>query len=139
MRRGYILMEALIGGALVGTVLLGLFAHIGDARADSTRQARQMTAEQLALREVEELRALPFASVATNARVAGVSPTGDSRTITAGNGRYTIRRRVVDATEQVRTSGPLTMTYKNVEVTVSFPDRGAATRSITTRTRIYRE
>lgn len=139
MRRGYILLEALIGAALVATVLGGLLANIGEVSAESTRQAREMTAQQLALRELEELRALPFAAVATGARVAGVTPAGGVRTIPAGNGAYQMRRIVTPGTETVTTSSALTLTFRDVEVEVSFPDARVGRRSVFARSRIYQE
>ena len=140
MRRGYILLEAMIGAALVATVLITLLGHVGEVSAESTRQAREMTAQQLAIREIEELRALPFASITTGARVAGVTPSGAGvRTLQVGNSRYQIRRVVTPGTEIVTTSGPITVSFRNVEVEVSFPEARAGRRSVFARTRIYLE
>lgn len=128
MARGYILLEAVIGGALVGTVLIGLFGHIGDAQAESTRQARLITAEQLAMKEIEEQRIMPYNNVVTRAPYVA----------TTSLGRYTVSRTIVDATERVRTSTELNMSYKTVTVVVAFPDR-VGVRDVAVQTRIYRE
>jgi hypothetical protein len=128
MARGYILLEAVIGGALVGTVLIGLFGHIGDAQAESTRQARLITAEQLAMKEIEEQRIMPYSNVVTRAPYVA----------TTSSGRYTVSRTIVDATERVRTSTDLNMLYKTVTVVVAFPDR-TGVRDVAVQTRIYRE
>jgi type II secretory pathway pseudopilin PulG len=139
MQRGYILLEAMIGAALVATVLVSLLGHVGDVSAESTRQAREMTAQQLAIREMEELRALPFAAVTTAARVAGVTPSGNTRNLQVGNSRYQIRRVVTLGTETVRTSSTFDITFRDIEVEVSFPEARAGRRSVFARTRIYRE
>lgn len=137
MKRGYILLEAMIGGALLGTVLLALFGHIGDARAESTIQAREITAQQLLLREMEELRALPFPAVTSALNIAGVG--GGTRTVTVGNGRYRIQRVVSgDQTERVATAGNVDVVFRTITVTVSFPGR-RADETVTGITRIYRE
>lgn len=129
MKRGYILLEAVVGGALMSTVLIGLFGHVGDAQAESTRQARLITAEQLALREVEELRSLPYTALGSSTRTVSMS----------GNGSYTVARTVAaEASEIVKTSNNVTVRYRTVTVVVSFPDR-TGPRDITTQTRIYRE
>lgn len=129
MKRGYILLEAVVGGALMSTVLIALFGNIGDAQAESTRQARLITAEQLALREVEELRALPYTVLGSNTRTVGMP----------SNGSYTVVRTVApEATEVVKTSNNISIRYRTVTVAVSFPDR-TGRRDITTQTRIYRE
>lgn len=129
MKRGYILLEAVVGGALMSTVLIGLFGHIGDAQAESTRQARLITAEQLALREIEELRSLPYTVLANSTRTVSMP----------SNGSYRVARTVAnEATEIVKTSNNVTVRYRTVNVVVSFPDR-TGVRDITTQTRIYRE
>lgn len=141
MWRGYIMLEALIGGALVGAVLIGLFAAIGDARAEAIRQSRTMSAEQLIVRELEELRTHPFANVSTTLVVGGLGTSaiaGGERTVVLGNGRYTINRQVTPGTENVTTSVPLSLPFSDIVVTVSFPDR-QGTRSMSARTRLYRE
>jgi hypothetical protein len=128
MKRGYILMEAVVGGALMSTVLLSLFSSIGEAQAESTRQARLITAEQLALREVEDLRSLLYDSVGSSTRVEPLQ-----------NAKYTVTRTVApEATEVVRTSSNVTVQFRTVKVVVSFPDR-TGPRDVTTQTRIYRE
>ncbi len=128
MARGYILLEAVIGGALVGTVLIGLFGHLGDAQAESTRQARLIIAEQLAMKEIEEHRVMPYTNVLTRSPYFASTSTG----------KYTVTSTAVESTEQVRTSTPLNMVYKTVTVVVTFPDR-VGTRDVTVQTRIYRE
>ena len=129
MKRGYILLEAVVGGALMSTVLIGLFGHVGDAQAESTRQARLITAEQLALREVEELRSLPYSGLASSTRTVAMT----------SNGSFRVVRTVAnEASEIVKTSNNVTVRYRTVTVEVSFPDR-TGVRDITTQTRIYRE
>jgi hypothetical protein len=135
--RAYVMLEALVGGALLATVLLGLVGQIGEARAESTRQSRRITAQQLLMRELEELRALPFSVVSTNVAIDGIGA-GD-RVITVGNGRYRVQRVVsANQTETVQTSGSISVIYRTVTVTVSFPDR-VGNEQVTGVTRIYSE
>jgi type II secretory pathway pseudopilin PulG len=46
-KRGYVLLEAMVGAALVGTALLAAFSQVGVARADSIRQTREIVAQQI--------------------------------------------------------------------------------------------
>ncbi len=133
-QRGYILLEAMIGGALVSTVLLSLFGHVGEAQVESTRQSRMITAEQIALRDIEEVRSLPFGTAAnTSIRDRSVAVPMPN------NGSYLLERTVsAEQIEKVKTSQDVSIVYRDITVRVSFPDR-VGRRAVTTTTRMYRE
>jgi type II secretory pathway pseudopilin PulG len=55
--RGYVLLEAMVGAAMVGTALLAAFSQVGRARADSIRQTREIVAQQVVTQCLEFARA----------------------------------------------------------------------------------
>lgn len=105
--RGYVLLEAVIGGALSAAVLGAILTNIGDARSKSVVAAREATAAQLVFDKLEEKRAEGFAAVSAEnePRVVGLNmPYERITTVAAGT----------------QTVGTATLNVKTVTVSVTF-------------------
>jgi type II secretory pathway pseudopilin PulG len=55
-QRGYILLETVVSGAIVGVAMLGLLGQLGHARVAGIAFAREQTASRLAAVELEVAR-----------------------------------------------------------------------------------
>lgn len=66
--RGYLLLEAMVSGAIAAAGLGGALVAIGSARAQVSHNARQATATALVSSVVEEFRARDIDTIATGTR-----------------------------------------------------------------------
>lgn len=116
LRRGYIMLEALIGGGIVSVALATTFAIIAGARVDASAAIRRAEASALAIGTADRL----MASTST----AGQSPTAvGTRGLRVG---YTIVPNSAHAlsTPQLTSASPI----DRITVTVEFPtQRGTDT------------
>jgi hypothetical protein len=120
-RRGYMLLEVAIGGAVTAVILATVFNQLAAARVRSITAARDVTAAQLVTEKIEEMRQAAVPAAATET-VAGVS------------GTYT--RTVVVATG-TETMGATTLSYTDVAVTVSFPSNDGRNHTFSATLRRY--
>lgn len=67
-RRGYLLLEAMVSGAIAAAGLGGALVAIGTARAQVSHNARQATATALVSSVVEEFRARDIDTIAAGIR-----------------------------------------------------------------------
>lgn len=89
-RRGYLLLEAMVSGAIAAAGLGGALVAIGSARAQVSHNARQATATALVSSVVEEFRARDIDTIVAGTRHTARMPglVGGYRlttTVTAGN------------------------------------------------------
>jgi type II secretory pathway pseudopilin PulG len=127
--RGYLLIEVAIGGVMAGVIIASLLQNIGDANDRTTIAGRRETAAMLAEQAIEQARAEGLGlSVGSNVTIA----------VPAGlNGTYTRTRTVTSGTETLTSaSGNLTVNYREVTVTVTFPNASGA-KTVTMTSRIY--
>jgi hypothetical protein len=109
-RRGYVLLEALIGGALVAVVLGALYVQAGFAHTKIVAQARRTTAIHLAQTALEREIALGF----NRARPR------PEETVQAGGARYA---RTVTIGDESALGG---VRFKDVIVEVKYDINGDA-------------
>ena len=138
-RRGYILLEAMVGGAITFAALVGLFVQLGFAREQSIVLQRDATAREIAMREIENQRANGFGSASgcPSSAGAGTLSTSAWTPVTGLTGTYDMRIARLCATEQVTTAIPLFISHKLVTVTVRFPTAYSPPREVAVTTRIY--
>jgi len=127
-QRGYLLLEVMVGGVLAAAALGDLIIEIGAYGDRTSRAGRDVTAHLLAQQVLEQARATPIASL-----TAGTTTIAKPAQF---KGKYTITRVVTAGTE----TGPssTTITYRDVTVTVTFPQH-SGTRTTTINARIYDE
>lgn len=120
--RGYLLLEASVGGAMAAVVLFGMMSFIVSGRVQNTAASRMITANHLVNEALEQTR-------------AGATPA--TANLVAAGGRY---RRTVSTTACTETRGAFSLACSDVEVTVAFDvvDEGVTrTRSTTGTLRMY--
>jgi type II secretory pathway pseudopilin PulG len=124
---GWLLIEVTLGGVMASVALGALLVNVGDSMDKSVVVSRKLTAQMLAKQGIEEVRALatPQTSLA-NGTVTLTVPA-------SLRGSYTRTRTVTSGTT---TAAGLNMSFKDVTVTVTFPNR-ADTKSVSLQTRIY--
>lgn len=134
-RRGYLLMEVMIAGAMTAVIAAGVLNLILDARLRRIAAARDVVANQLVLDKLEELRNGPFPS--PHAEVTEVV-----------NG-YTRQWKVVDPGAEslsftsvvgpTATVASITLQCRDVTVTVKYLSNAFANpvRTTSATTRIY--
>lgn len=111
-RRGYLLIEVTVAAAITAVALVALLGQAGDGLALSTTAARDLTAQGLVNRGLEEARSLGFTGVV--AKSAAVVP--------GVNGEY--KRTVTVTPGTANLFGATTSNYKDVTVTITRPGRG---------------
>lgn len=133
-RRGYLLLEAAVGGAMVAVIIASILSSLAQAQTMSVIAGRDQTASQLVGEKLEERRALGFANVTAQA----------AATVTGVTGVYTRTTTVATCVEPIPAPGA-NVNCKDITVTVTFPvGRNAATGSGGIRTsqasaRVYEE
>jgi hypothetical protein len=106
--RAYVLLEALIGGALVAVVLGALYVQAGFAHTKIVAQARRTTATHLAQAALEREIALGFGRARPRAE----------ETVQAGGGRYA---RTVTVGNESNLDG---VRFKDIVVDVNYDING---------------
>jgi type II secretory pathway pseudopilin PulG len=81
-RRGYILLEVAIGGAMVAVLCATILSSLADARVQNVVAGRDAVAGQLALEKLEQQRALGYT-------LAGTANCLATETVTNQQGLYT--------------------------------------------------
>lgn len=114
--RGYLLLEAAIGGAMVAVIIGSLLTSLTQARTMSIIAARDQTATQLVNEKLDERRALGFDNVTAEAPAKVVGVTGN----------FTRETRVTTCTETVPAPGT-DIPCKDITVVVRFPVGANAT------------
>jgi hypothetical protein len=121
LRRGYMLLEVMIGGAMTAVVVMTVLTQIAQARAQNITTGRDVTAAQLVLEKMEEQRLASAWTAATE-------------TVASVNGMYTRTVAVAACTETV---GSLSLTCNDVTVTVTFPTNDGKVHSVAATIRVY--
>jgi type II secretory pathway pseudopilin PulG len=130
--RGYLLLEAAIGGAIVAVIIGGLLTSLSQAQTMSIISARDQTATQLVNEKLDERRALGFANVTAQTAAVVVGVTGE----------FTRQTTVTACTETVPAPGT-NIPCKDITVSVSFvaganASTGAGgTRTVQATARVY--
>jgi type II secretory pathway pseudopilin PulG len=150
--RAYVMLEAMIGAAVLGGALLVAYTNINDARVVSIQTMRQQMATELANRCIELARTKNFDSNFTGTnecqRTNG-SPVTTPLTEAAFRSQMNAVRGGVNfvarlyvepiAFETVTTSIPLPLNYRSLTAVVWYPNpkRTGQYISYSTTTRIY--
>ena len=127
-RRGYLLLEISIGGAMAAVVLFGMLSFVASGRSKNVAASRSITANQLVNEALDRTRAL------------GYPPAGEPLvTVEAAGGRY--RRTITtNSTGCPETRGTFSLPCTNVVATVAFDviDNGTVReKSMTAALRMY--
>ena len=134
-RRGYLLIEVLIGSALVAGALAGILELIGHGREQEIFVSRDFIATQLAEQGLEISRAEALKSATTLSSLGAGTTSIGTMTVPVGlQGTYTRTRIVVAGVDTIGASTGID--YRDVTVTVSYLTR-AGTRTVTSFTRVY--
>lgn len=128
--RGFLLVDTMIAGAIAAVVIAGVLSVLANARARNVAAARDVVASQLVLERLDQIRSLPFASIASEAAapVSGVT------------GSYT-RSATVSNTGSPETVGSFSLAFVDVTVTVTYRTTAAFDSKIRTSqatSRVYR-
>jgi type II secretory pathway pseudopilin PulG len=150
--RGYVLLESMIGAAVLGGALLAAYTNITDARVRSIATTRQQMATEVAMRCIELARAR-----SSNADFTGINEcdvrTGAPSTVTRSttsflgatnatrDGINFVSRLYIgsEQAETVTTSEPLPLHYRQITAVVWYPNPRKAGEYIpfSISTRIY--
>lgn len=122
--RGYLLLEAIIAGAIAAAGLGGAIVAIGSVRTEVTRNARQATATALVSGALEAQRARGFDAL--------VDASGRPQRVEGLQGLYQQEIEVVRGNERV---GAAVLEFAEVRVAVRCEGGGCAAQA---STRIYR-
>ena len=128
--RGYLILEALVGGVLAAGALMGLAVALGQLRLDSITAARDITAAHYVQRELERARALTYAGVA----VGTTGPTA----LTEAGGQYLLTVEVTGGTESTPPLFATPVDYRDVVATVTYRvNASRPERTTTASIRLY--
>ena len=132
--RGYILIEALIGSALVATAMIGVIDQVAGARAASIAQRRETAANQIVTASLETAR--DYWSYDALGAGAGANETV---IVHRGPGTYTRNVAITGHTEAVSLTGsPMNVDYLLMQVTVTYTVDGVL-HTVSGATRAYAE
>ena len=138
-RRGYLLLEAMVSGAIVAVGLMGIAVQLGAARDAEVRAERRGVAVALAKAAIDEKRALPFDRLVNGAVSDVVKAGGGSYTrrvdIRGGEDRLTIN--IVDPFGGPDHATNYGVPFKQVVVDISFGDRSPVI--VRLESRVYQE
>jgi hypothetical protein len=123
-RRGYLLLEVSIAGAISAAALVGLLSSSGNTLALSSSAARDLTARGLVQQGVEQVRARGFGGVSAHAATA----------VTSVKGAFT--REIAVTTGNETLFGSQSTAFKDVTVIVSHPV-GTTTKTYQATVRLY--
>ena len=146
-RRGYLLLEVMVGGVMAATVLGALMVSLVGARNTRVAASRDATASSLAAFVIERARSLQYDDAGDQLTLANLSQGGTAVLTTPGpdttifiapnlRGEYEVSVTLQPGTE-TSLSGE-TLAYKALTVEVSYELRGQI-RDVTASTRIYRD
>ena len=121
-RRGYVLMEVMMGGAMLAVLLTSVLMQLGEARGHTARAGRDAVSGRLVEAKLEELRDLGAAAAS-----------GSDAPVTQGT--YARSWTVSGAQTQV-VGDARTLTFRDVNVVVTYSFKGQA-RTSRAATRVY--
>lgn len=93
-RRGYLLLEVMVGGVMIAMIIAPLLSVVGQARVETILSARSSVAQSLAMQGAERAAGLDF----TLLTAANLPPT---QVITAQQGSYTRTFVLTSGTENL--------------------------------------
>jgi hypothetical protein len=128
VKRGYVLYEVMLGGALIALILATLMTQVADSRTKNVIAGRDTIAAMLVQQKMAQQRARGFADVGTGCAT--------ETTVAGQQGNY---ERVCTAGGAVaETINGIAVNYKDLSVTVNYTTSQSTTpRSITAVTRVY--
>lgn len=126
-RRGYILLEVMMGGALTALVIAGLLSSLADARVQNIIASRDAVAAALAQDMMEEARSRGFGNAATVCTGA-FAPVPNQQAL--------YRRRCTITAASSHTLNGVSVTFEKVDVVVEF-DTARGKRTAKASTRMY--
>ncbi len=126
-RRGYILLEVAVGGAMIAIAILGLMSSLADGRTRNVVGGRDVIAAQLALDKIEMQRARGFGDTGTNCALSELIHT---------QGVYTRNCTMASGPAYQRTMFGVTVNYEQVTVEVSY-ETSLGTRKVTLVSEVY--
>lgn len=126
-RRGYILLEVLMGGAMTALVVTGLLSSLADARVKNIIAGRDAVAAGLAQSMMEEVRSRGFGN-ATSLCTGAFAP--------VPNQQAAYRRRCTLAAAASHTLNTVTVTFEKVDIVIEF-DTVNGKRTAKASTRMY--
>ena len=128
-RRGFLLIDVMIAGAIAAVVIAGILTVIASARSANVAAARDVIAAQLVLEKIDQMRSEPFAALTT-----GTFSTENP--VAGATGRYqrvvTVSGIVTDTVVSGTSSNALS--GRNITVTVTYVSDAANIANNTTRT-----
>lgn len=129
--RGFLLIDVMIAGALAAVVIGSVLSVLANARSKNVAAARDVIATQLVLEKLDQVRSLPFGSLAGAA--------GTEATVPNVTGKYArVTAVTASANETVSSTA---MPFRDVTVTVTYTSDafgpGAGTRATQATTRVY--
>ena len=134
-KRGYLLIEIILGSAIVAGALGSILVLAGSAREKETFVARDFVATQLVEQGLEISRSEALSTPTTLTGLADGTISNGSMTVATGlQGTYARSRTVASGNDTVGAS--TTLAYKDVTVTVTYLTK-AGTRTTKGFTRIY--
>ena len=122
--RGFLLLDVMVGGALVALILATLLVILASARAKNVAASRDLVATQLVLEEIDRQRAASFANV----------PLLPASPVVTTSGTY-LRSASQPAAGNESIIG-FSLPFKDVMVKVTYESEGK-TRTSQATTRIY--
>jgi type II secretory pathway pseudopilin PulG len=136
-RRGYLLLEVLVGGVMAASVLGLLMVTMVTARNMRVRSSRRATAGSLVAQLTEKARSLQYDSASDALTVNNITGGAGSPYTVTLKGSYDVTVAVAPGTEPSPTSE--TLNFKDVTITVSFVAPGGLLDDVVGATRIYRD
>ena len=122
--RGFLLLDVMVGGALVALILATLLVILASARAKNVAASRDLVATQLVLEEIDRQRAASYANV----------PLFPASPVVTTSGTY-LRSASMPASDD-ESIGGFQLPFKDVMVKVTYQSEGK-TRTSQATTRIY--
>jgi type II secretory pathway pseudopilin PulG len=132
-RRGYLLIDIMIGGALAAVVIAGIMTVLSSARTRNVHATRDVVASQIVLDQLERCRAAGFAGVG-----GAKCPPGATNVV--NNGTNYTRTVTISTTGSPDVLGTVSIPFKDVTVTVTYVGERFSqtpTRQSQATTRIY--
>ncbi len=122
--RGYLLIEALIGGAIIAVAISALLGQLADARRQTILAEREIEAQQLVTQKFEQLRAAGYTGLPTAAVTETVALGASYRRFTSVSAAAT------------DTMNGINMTYRDATITICAPVQVCTSATVTTGTTV---
>lgn len=128
-RRGYIMLEVAMGGALIAVVIVGVLTALAEGRNRNTYAGRDVIASQLVLAKLEEYRTMTRANAKAACAALNENPVPNQQ------GRYVRTCAWADDSETLPGMAAA-IPFTTVTVTVTYPTTTTA-RTLNAMTRVY--